>query len=46
MTSNTAFAQLTEWLNAGGQGVAASMLVSFSHLLIEEFQDISPQIVL
>lgn len=45
MTFNTAFAQLTARLNAGEQGVSAQLLGSFSHLLIDEFQDISPQIV-
>jgi len=45
LTFNAAFAQLTARLNADGQGVAASLLASFSHLLIDEFQDISPQIV-
>ena len=45
MTFNAAFAQLTARLNAGGQGVAESLLAPFSHLLIDEFQDISPQIV-
>ena len=45
LTFNAAFAQLTARLNADGQGVAASLLAPFSHLLIDEFQDISPQIV-
>lgn len=45
MTFNTAFAQLTSRLNAGGHGVTAQLLAPFSHLLIDEFQDISPQIV-
>ena len=45
MTFNGAFAQLTAQLNAGGQGIAAQLLAPFSHLLIDEFQDISPQIV-
>ena len=45
MTFNAAFAQLTARFNAGGQDVAASLLAPFSHLLIDEFQDISPQIV-
>ncbi|MDP3815027.1 ATP-dependent helicase [Pseudomonas sp.] len=45
MTFNAAFQQLTERLNAGGQGVSAEVLKPFSHLLIDEFQDISPQIV-
>jgi DNA helicase-4 len=46
MTFNAAFQQLTARLNAGGQGVAPQLLAPFSHLLIDEFQDISPQIVL
>ncbi|MBP8236320.1 MAG: DEAD/DEAH box helicase, partial [Pseudomonas sp.] len=33
-------------LNADGQGIPAQLLAPFSHLLIDEFQDISPQIVL
>ncbi|MBU0806678.1 MAG: DEAD/DEAH box helicase [Gammaproteobacteria bacterium] len=45
MTFNTAFKQLTARLNAGGQGIPAELLAPFSHLLIDEFQDISPQIV-
>ena len=45
MTFNTAFKQLTARLNACGQGVSAELLAPFSHLLIDEFQDISPQIV-
>jgi len=45
MTFNAAFQQLTERLNAGGQGVSAELLEPFSHLLIDEFQDISPQLV-
>ena len=45
MTFNTAFKQLTARLNAGGQGISAELLAPFSHLLIDEFQDISPQIV-
>ena len=45
LTFNAAFAQLTARLNADGHGVAASLLTPFSHLLIDEFQDISPQIV-
>jgi len=45
MTFNGAFQQLTARLNAHGQGVAAQVLAPFSHLLIDEFQDISPQIV-
>ncbi|MFZ3153597.1 UvrD-helicase domain-containing protein [Pseudomonas sp.] len=45
MTFNAAFAQLTARLNAGEQSVPAQLLAPFSHLLIDEFQDISPQIV-
>ena len=45
MTFNAAFAELTARLNAGGQSVAPELLAPFSHLLIDEFQDISPQIV-
>ncbi|SFI64603.1 UvrD/REP helicase N-terminal domain-containing protein [Pseudomonas guineae] len=45
MTFNAAFQQLTARLNTGAQGVAAQVLAPFSHLLIDEFQDISPQIV-
>jgi superfamily I DNA/RNA helicase len=45
LTFNAAFAQLTARLNADGHGGAASLLTPFSHLLIDEFQDISPQIV-
>lgn len=44
-TFNAAFQQLTERLGAGGQGVPAEALAPFGHLLIDEFQDISPQIV-
>ena len=45
-TFDGAFAQLTERLNAGNSGLSAATLAPFSHLLIDEFQDISPQIVL
>ncbi|WAC44664.1 DEAD/DEAH box helicase [Pseudomonas sp. SL4(2022)] len=45
LTFNAAFAQLTAQLNAGEQSVAPQLLALFSHLLIDEFQDISPQIV-
>jgi DNA helicase IV len=45
LTFNTAFQQLTARFNAGGQGIPAQLLAPFSHLLIDEFQDISPQIV-
>lgn len=43
MTFNGAFQRLTQSLSAGGDGISA--LAPFSHLLIDEFQDISPQIV-
>ena len=45
MTFNGAFQKLTESLSATGKGVPAQALAPFSHLLIDEFQDISPQIV-
>ena len=45
MTFNAAFARLTARLNSSEQGVSAQLLAPFSHLLIDEFQDISPQIV-
>jgi len=45
MTFNGAFQQLTQRLDGGDAGLDASMLQGFSHLLIDEFQDISPQIV-
>jgi superfamily I DNA/RNA helicase len=45
-TFDGAFAQLTDRLNAGNSGLSAAALAPFSHLLIDEFQDISPQIVL
>ncbi len=44
-TFNGAFQRLTESLAAGGQGVPTASLAPFTHLLIDEFQDISPQIV-
>ena len=44
MTFNAAFQRLGEVL-AKGDGVPAEALAPFSHLLIDEFQDISPQIV-
>ncbi|SDH92945.1 DEAD/DEAH box helicase [Pseudomonas panipatensis] len=44
MTFNAAFQQLTERLNDGAAPLEA--VQPFSHLLIDEFQDISPQIVL
>ena len=45
MTFNGAFQQLTARLNARRAGRRAQVLAPFSHLLIDEFQDISPQIV-
>lgn len=45
MTFNAAFQTLTERLDAGGQGVSTEASAPFNHLLIDEFQDISPQIV-
>ncbi len=45
MTFNGAFQQLTQRLDGGDAGLDAPMLKGFSHLLIDEFQDISPQIV-
>lgn len=44
MTFNAAFQHLGERL-AKGDGISAEALAPFSHLLIDEFQDISPQIV-
>ncbi len=44
MTFNGAFQALTQQLNGGGK-VSGDALAPFSHLLIDEFQDISPQIV-
>ncbi len=44
MTFNEAFQQLTERLGSGTDVPQAS-LAPFEHLLIDEFQDISPQIV-
>ena len=43
-TFNGAFVQLSERLTSG-EGIAAEQLAPFTHLLIDEFQDISPQIV-
>ncbi len=43
-TFNAAFQQLGERLNAA-DGVPPASLAPFQHLLIDEFQDISPQIV-
>ncbi len=45
MTFNGAFQRLTQQLAAGDSDVAMDALAPFSHLLIDEFQDISPQIV-
>ncbi|MBV2135069.1 DEAD/DEAH box helicase [Pseudomonas sp. MAP12] len=45
LTFNGAFHKLTQILAAGGQGMPAPALAPFTHLLIDEFQDISPQIV-
>lgn len=44
MTFNSAFQQLTQRLTAG-EAVPDEALVPFTHLLIDEFQDISPLIV-
>lgn len=44
MTFNAAFQRLGEVL-AKGDGIPVEALAPFSHLLIDEFQDISPQIV-
>jgi superfamily I DNA/RNA helicase len=45
MTFNGAFQQLTQRLASGSGDVSINALAPFSHLLIDEFQDISPQIV-
>ncbi|MGH8351966.1 MAG: UvrD-helicase domain-containing protein [Pseudomonas sp.] len=45
MTFNGAFQRLTQTLSAGGEGISTLALAPFNHLLIDEFQDISPQIV-
>jgi superfamily I DNA/RNA helicase len=45
MTFNGAFHRLTGLLVAGGEGIEVQALAPFAHLLIDEFQDISPQIV-
>ncbi|HBX56079.1 DEAD/DEAH box helicase [Pseudomonas sp. UBA2684] len=45
MTFNGAFQQLTQALSAGQEPGASTALAPFTHLLIDEFQDISPQIV-
>ena len=44
LTFNEAFQQLTERLDSG-TNVPQASLAPFEHLLIDEFQDISPQIV-
>ncbi|MGE6530085.1 UvrD-helicase domain-containing protein [Pseudomonas sp. NPDC077382] len=44
-TFNGAFQALTQRLAAADRGVPSAALTPFSHLLIDEFQDISPQIV-
>ncbi|TWI53692.1 AAA domain-containing protein [Pseudomonas duriflava] len=45
MTFNRAFQALTERLAAEQSSISTEILVPYSHLLIDEFQDISPQIV-
>lgn len=45
MTFDGAFQQLTRRLAGEGSGLSAETLAPFRHLLIDEFQDISPQIV-
>ncbi|OLU29947.1 DNA helicase UvrD [Pseudomonas sp. PA15(2017)] len=45
MTFNGAFQQLTQLLDEADGRLGADALQGFSHLLIDEFQDISPQIV-
>lgn len=45
ITFNGAFQTLTQRLTASGRDVSSNALAPFSHLLIDEFQDISPQIV-
>lgn len=45
MTFNGAFQQLTQMLDEGDGRLSADALAAFSHLLIDEFQDVSPQIV-
>ena len=45
MTFNGAFQRLTLQLNSGGSNAPLDAFAPFSHLLIDEFQDISPQIV-
>lgn len=45
MTFNGAFHKLTQTLASSAEGISAQALAPFNHLLIDEFQDISPQIV-
>jgi superfamily I DNA/RNA helicase len=45
MTFNGAFQRLSATLAAGDAGVPVQTLAPLTHLLIDEFQDISPQIV-
>lgn len=45
LTFNGAFQQLTQRLAAGGEAIGDEALAPFTHLLIDEFQDISPLIV-
>jgi superfamily I DNA/RNA helicase len=45
MTFDGAFQALGERLAAGAAGISVEALAPFNHLLIDEFQDISPQIV-
>lgn len=45
MTLNGAFQRLTQMLDERSEQLPVETLVSFSHLLIDEFQDVSPQIV-
>ena len=45
ITFNGAFQALTQRLAAADRGISSAALEPFSHLLIDEFQDISPQIV-
>jgi len=45
MTFNGAFQQLTQRLAGEGKVISAEILAPFGNLLIDEFQDISPQIV-
>lgn len=44
-TFNGAFQRLTQLLTEGDERIPSERLAPFSHLLIDEFQDISPQIV-